>query len=291
MLKAILLTYSILISTAHGMTQNTKLVCLYSKKLNETQKKHTALLFDQAEKRSSEIKELNGLIDNGALTHSYRDTHKSSLLLVASEHGNLAMVRWLLQKGFKIDLNRSLYYSVSANIHNEADFNEISEELIKHGADINAGNGEIFRWVISRGNERLFNIFTQNPSLDVYAKNQYFGETALNEAVQYGRTLMFDRLVIMHKNPITQNEKDFCLKRAALEGHLVIVKKLLVLGASMYSGAYAGDKLGEAWRLARDRGHTQITAWFEKVYEQDVKNKKPEAVDSLYYIWKSKGLS
>ncbi len=278
------LLYSILIAvtpicfTANAM-RISKLVPLWKQSI--AQKKFSEELLFQAEQKTSDKSELNLLIKNGGLINTCGGTYDQGLLVLASENGNLPMVQWLLQNNFTEETNKALHYSIISNINNEKNRNEISELLIDHGADVNVSSGSAFRWIILKGNEQLFSKFVEHPSLNIHVKGA-FGENALEECVENGRILMFEKLLNMHGH-LPQEYKDSCLVAAASKNQIVMVKKLLALGASIYYKTDAGDKLGEAWRLAQYYNYTKIVDLFDSVYEQDVKNKKPEAVNSLYY--------
>ncbi len=239
-----------------------------------TQKKYSKLLLKETKTyKLSKKKHLDELLTQGANLYTASKKYRLSLLVHASTSGNVTMVTWLLNKALfdQSNKNEALYCAVLGSAAEETLYNGIAKALIQAGADVNAHNGLTFRTVIAEGNKKLFDIFVSQPTLDINCKDSE-DQTPLDYTVKYGQLTMFN-ILLRIKGSIGQREKDTLLYNAAFYNQKYMVKKLLSLGASIYSDYFSGAE-GNAWKVAIARNYNDIVHIFSMIHQRNIANNK-----------------
>jgi ankyrin repeat protein len=183
-------------------------------------------------------------------------------LFVAVENDNIRMVNLLLENG--IDVNITDSYNNTALLAAATNGrSDIVKLLLEKGADINKANngGEtILMGAINYGEEEVIEILLaydkEGVRVDVNARNNYDGETALIRAVENGNSEIVATLVEAGADMnIRDNYGNTPLIRASMIGEEYILEVLLDLGADVNAQSNAGDT---ALIMASRRGHYDI---------------------------------
>jgi len=196
-----------------------------------------------------------------------RYNENQTVLHIASQHGDLEVMRWLFEReatmlllhhGAEVD-HRNWQERTSLHGASESGHENVSRVLLNHGASVDAEG--VYKWtplhLASRaGNSDIAKLLLHHGA-NVDARND-LGWTPLHMASQMGN-LGVVKLLLTLPNPAAVNAQkadgETALHLAAYYGHPEVARTLLYKGASLDIRNKAGK---ESLDLARLKGHQKV---------------------------------
>jgi len=204
--------------------------------------------------------------DSDTGEYDLRDRDGMTLLMIAAEEGQEAVVRALLKRGASVNLEDD-DGETALMFATDGDYLSVAQLLLDHGADVNQqteNNGTALHHAVCSDDPdtsmaKLLLERRANPDA-----TGIYGHTPLTMAASDGRVTFVQELVRAGANLEVQDRKEgaTAMDWAAYEGHTACVEALVAAGANVSSGAVDAAKREGHVETARvlQRARTKPTA-------------------------------
>jgi ankyrin repeat protein len=177
--------------------------------------------------------------------------------------GNFEMVKTLIEDA-EIDINVTNIYRIESPLMlaSHRGFLDIVKYLVKHGADVQARDGENIALIdaISENHLDVVKYLIENAGATIIAGRDENGSLGCLATAVYFNRFEILRYLIEEADADIHANRDIALRFAAAFGNLEMVRYLLAHGADVH--AY-GDF---ALRLARSNGHVAVVEFLSENY-------------------------
>ena len=183
------------------------------------------------------------------------DEMEATPLFFASEAGLTSIIRKLL--GFGVDVNTNCFYGTALQAASAEGHLDVVEELLKHGADLNASSEELGTALQAAcaGGHALVAKTLVGKGADVNQVSGFSG-TALEAAAHRGKTEIVELLLQSGSDVnLFAGRYGTALIAASYRGRVGIVQLLLKSGADVN---IQGTRYGNALKAASEEGHLKV---------------------------------